>query len=224
MLDGKVDQPEPTILRRDDRQALLYPAQVNGLHGDSGVGKGWVALHAVAQQINAGHTVLVVDTEDVPASIVARLRLLGATDTAIRDRLIYVRPTDPFGLVAVDHLVELVTDRDVSLVVVDSLGECFGLDAIDENHDAEVGPWLRRVARRLADAGPAVLLVDHTTKANDNPLHPSGSKRKRAAIGGASYYVTALKPLAQKKAAGSDSPAPRTDTARSQEENTPPTS
>ena len=199
VLDGEVDQPEPTILRRDDRQALLYPGQVNGLHGDSGVGKGWVALHAVAQQTNAGRTVMVVDTEDVPTSIVARLRLLGATDTAIRDRLLYVRPTDSFGAFAVDHLVELVTARNVALVVVDSLGECFGLDGIDENHDAEVGPWLRRVARRLADAGPAVLLVDHSTKANDNPLHPSGSKRKRAAIGGASYYVTAPIPLVQNK-------------------------
>jgi hypothetical protein len=83
----------------------------------------------------------------------------------------------------------------VSLVVIDSIGECFGLDGINEDKDAEVGPWMRRVARVLADAGAAVLLVDHSTKANDNPLHPSGSKRKRAAIGGASYLVTAIKPL-----------------------------
>jgi hypothetical protein len=46
-----------------------------------------------------------------------------------------------------------------------------------------------------ADAGMAVVLIDHSTKAADNPLHPSGSKRKRAAITGASYLVTAPKPL-----------------------------
>jgi hypothetical protein len=131
----------------------------------------------------------------VAESIVSRLRLLGATDTAIAAHLIYIRPTAEFGPLAIEHLVELAIERNVSLVVIDSLGECFGLDGIDENHDAEVGPWLRRVARRLADAGPAVLLVDHSTKANENALHPSGSKRKRAAIGGASYYITAPGPL-----------------------------
>jgi hypothetical protein len=195
VLAGHHSQPEPTILRRDDGQCLVYPGQVNGVHGDSGVGKGWFALSAIVQQITAGRTVMLMDTEDVATSIVARLRLLGATDQAIADRLIYVRPTAPFGTFAVDHLVDLVQRRNVALVVIDSLGECFGLDGIDENHDAEVGPWLRRVARRLADAGPAVLIVDHATKSNDNPLHPSGSKRKRAAIGGASYLITATKPL-----------------------------
>lgn len=194
-LTGTLAQPEPTIMRRDDGLCLLYPGQVNGIHGDSGTGKGWTALFAVTQQLAGGRAVMIVDTEDVPTSIIGRLRQLGATDLAMRDRLIYVRPTDPFGMLAVDHLVGLVDELNVSLVVIDSIGECFGLDGIDENHDSEVGPWLRRVARPLADAGAAVLLVDHSTKANDNPLHPSGSKRKRAAIGGASYLVTAPKPL-----------------------------
>ncbi len=60
---------------------------------------------------------------------------------------------------------------------------------------------MRRVPRRLADAGPCVLLLDHSTKAMDNPLHPSGSKRKRAAINGASYLVTA-KPALSREAGG----------------------
>jgi hypothetical protein len=195
ILAGHHEQPSPSIMRRDDGQSLFYTGQVNGIHGDSGTGKGWIVLHAVAQQLRSGRTVLVLDAEDVATSIVARLRTLGATDHDISTRLLYIRPTDQFNVFAVDHLIDLVTDHNVSLIVIDSLGECFGLDGIDENHDAEVGPWLRRVARRLADAGPAVVLVDHSTKANDNPLHPSGSKRKRAAIGGASYLVTARTPL-----------------------------
>lgn len=191
VVSGEVVQPSPSVLRRDDGQCLFYAGQINGIHGDSGVGKGWVALLAVAQQLRAGRNAMFVDVEDVPASIVARLRLLGATDSEIVDRLVYVRPVDAFGAVAVDRLLDLIAERHPSIVVLDSLGECFGLDGIDENHDAEVAPWLRRVARRLADAGPAILLVDHSTKAADNPLYPSGSKRKRAAIGGASYLLTA---------------------------------
>lgn len=195
VLAGHVLRPEPSILRRDDRHGLFYAGQVNGVHGDSGTGKGWIVLTACVQQITAGRHVVFVDLEDVPESIVSRLRLLGAADDGIVERFHYVRPTDPFGFFAVTSLVELVRDTQASLLVVDSLGEAFGLDGINEDKDNEVGPWLRAVARPLADAGAAVVLVDHSTKATDNPLHPSGSKRKRAAIGGASYLVTSPSPL-----------------------------
>jgi len=75
--------------------------------------------------------------------------------------------------------------------VLDSLGELFALAGIDENSDADVGPWLRLVARPIADAGAAVVSIDHTTKSTENPMHPSGSKRKRAAITGALHRVDA---------------------------------
>lgn len=136
-----------------------------------------------------------LDLEDNPSSIVARLRIIGARDDEIADRFIYIRPTAPFGPFELAHLVTLVEERGVSLVIIDSLGEAFGLDGTDENADVEVGPWMRRIPRRLADAGPAVINVDHSTKANDNPLFPSGSKRKRAAITGAMYLLTATVPL-----------------------------
>jgi hypothetical protein len=71
-----------------------------------------------------------------------------------------------------------------------------GLEGVDEDRDVQVGPWLRRVARRLADStGAGVIIIDHSTKAKDNPLFPSGSKRKRAAITGASYLIEAVRPL-----------------------------
>lgn len=199
VLDGDLAQPEPTILRRDDRRALLYPGEINEIHGDSGVGKGWLTLYAVDQQLRAGRTVMLVDAEDTARSIVARLQIIGTPTEAIRERLLYIRPTDPFTQWNLDHLLELIGERGPSLVVLDSLGECFGLDGVNENHDAEVGPWLRRVARPIADAGPAVLLIDHTTKAADNPLHASGSKRKRAAVGGASYLLAAATALSAEK-------------------------
>lgn len=195
VLAGEVTQPKPTVLRRHDGRHLFFPGQVNGLHGDSGTGKGWVLCHAVADELAAGNNVMYLDLEDVAASIVGRLIALGATTDEIAQRFTYIRPTVPLDPRAVHHLVGIIDTIEPTLLIVDSLGEAFGLEGIDENKDAEVGPWLRAVARTLADAGPAVVLVDHSTKANDNPLHPSGSKRKRAAIGGASYLVTATKPL-----------------------------
>lgn len=195
VMSGGYVQPIPTVLHRDDRQALFYAAAINGLHGQSGEGKGWIACQAIVEQLARGRTVVLIDLEDNEASIVARLKILGATDAQLVDQLVYLRPADPFTPTAVEHLRRIVTERQPSLVIIDSLGEAFGLDGIDENADSEVGPWLRRVARPIAELGPAVVLVDHSTKANDNPLFPSGSKRKRAAIGGASYLVTATSPF-----------------------------
>ncbi len=195
VLAGDWTQPTPELLTRTDGAALLYAGQINGIHGDSGTGKGWVACTAIAEVIRSGQRAMLIDLEDTPTSIVARLRLLGLDDAQISAGLDYRRPQEPFTITAVARLCADVVEGRHALVVIDSLGEAFALAGVDENKDSEVGPWLRNVARPLADTGAAVLLVDHSTKSSDNPLHPSGSKRKRAAIGGASYLIEAVKPL-----------------------------
>jgi hypothetical protein len=96
---------------------------------------------------------------------------------------------------AVRAVLDLIAEHQPTLVVLDSVGAAFGLEGINEDRDNEVGPWLERVPKVLAKAGPAVLPIDHSTKAGDNPLHPSGSKRNRAAVTGASYLAEVLIPF-----------------------------
>ncbi len=195
VLAGNYVQPLPDWLVRRDGMALLYPGSINGLHGDSGSGKGWVVCFAIAEAARRNRATLLVDYEDTAVSITARLLLLSMTPEEILRWFVYVRPQVSPGPRAVAHLCELVAQHDVALVVIDSIGEAFATEGLDENKDVEVGPWYRRVARPLADTGAAVLLVDHSTKAADNQLHPSGSKRKRAAITGASYFAEAIAPF-----------------------------
>jgi hypothetical protein len=194
-LAGTHARPQPTVGRRDDRQALFYEQSINLLFGDSGSGKSLFLLWVIAQSIAAGNHAVYLDFEDTPESIVSRLLTLGARPDDIAERFHYFRPTDPLTIEDVDLFVNACTQLRPAILVIDSLGEAFGLEGINENADNEVGPWLRRVARRIADAGPAVVLVDHVTKAGESPLHPSGSKRKRAAVGGASYRIDAIRPL-----------------------------
>lgn len=192
------EQPRPTVLMRSDASGygcLFYEGAINGIHGDSGTGKGWVALSAIKTLIVNGDNAVLVDLEDTPGSIISRLRLLGVRDSTIEEHLVYIRPTAPPMLSDIAALVELIIARHIRLVVIDSLGEAFGLDGVNEDKDVEVAPWYRRNLRPLADAGAAIIVIDHATKAADNPLHPSGSKRKRAAITGASYLVSAVVPL-----------------------------
>lgn len=195
ILQGTVIQPVPEQLIRDDGKALFYAGSVNGIHGDSGTGKGWIICKLIAENALHGRRTLLLDLEDTATSITSRLLQLGMTAYDIETWLVYVRPQVPFNPHAVDHFRGLISTHNVANVVIDSIGEAFALEGVNEDKDNEVGPWYRKVARPLADTGAAVTLVDHSTKANDNPLHPSGSKRKRAAITGASYQVEAVKPF-----------------------------
>ena len=196
VLDGDLTSPSPTVLAIDvlPRRHLFYPGTINGIHGDSGIGKSWVSAIAMAQEIRAGRNVMLIDYEDTPQTLCSRLLALLVPAGVIAAHVDYRRPSEMAVTPAVAELVGAITNNRIGLVVVDSLGEAFGVEGIDENSDAEVGPFLREVIRPLADAGAAVVIIDHSTKAKDNPLYPSGSKRKRAAITGASYYVTSDRP------------------------------
>ena len=88
-----------------------------------------------------------------------------------------------------------------ALVVVDSTGEGLALEGANPNADEEVAAWFLRVPRRLSlvtyddQPGPAVVVLDHVTKADDGGLWPIGSQRKRAAISGAQYMQRLVKPF-----------------------------
>ncbi len=195
-LAGAIGRTLPTVFEREDHLCHFYAGRLNGVHGDSGTGKSMVMALAAAQEMNAKRHVGWVDLEDPdPTTLIERERMLGVKDATIAERLHYYAPREPFSDEAVTELVREAAEHDISLLVIDSLGEAFSLNGVNEDRDNEVGPFLRRYMRPLADAGPAVVTVDHSTKANDNSLHPSGSKRKRAAIQGASYLIEAPKPL-----------------------------
>jgi hypothetical protein len=204
VLAGDLAAPTPTVLEVDTtpRRHLFYARAVNGIHGDSGIGKSWVATVAMAQELAKGNRVMLIDYEDTPQTLCARLLSLLVPTDRITTLVDYRRPHDYATDEAVTELVAAITGDNITLVVVDSLGEAFGLQGIDENADKEVAPFIRNVIRPLADAGAAVVVIDHSTKAKDNPLHPSGSKRKRAAFTGASYLVSSERPPV--KAEGAD--------------------
>lgn len=195
-IDGR---PHPSTLTRDDGLGLLYSGMVNGIHGESGSGKTWLALHASAQQLRAGNRVIYIDHEGDPRSIVARLLDLGLDADTIHRGFLYTQPETAFSEGG-SALEDSVRDYSPTLVVIDSTGEGLALHGAKPNADEEVALWFREVPRRIADEGPAVLLLDHSAKASGGELWPIGSQRKRAAINGAQFYVETLNPFARERA------------------------
>jgi hypothetical protein len=132
-LSGELPELEPTVLRRDDGVALFTAGRINGIHGDSGIGKSWVALVAAAQELDAGKHVIWVDFEDPdPSTVVNRLtEELDAPDEAITERLHYYRPLEPFDDAAVTELEDVARSTSASLLRI--------YTASGASHDAAQG-------------------------------------------------------------------------------------
>jgi len=189
--------PTPTVCERRDGSPLFYERAYNGIHGVDGSGKSWLGLFAIAQEIKDGRGAVLVDLEDSEATTVARLRQIGVSDDDIANHLALIRPDSPLRPDEVREVGDAACDVKARIVIVDSLGEALALNGLDENSDAEMTPYLRLRLRPIAERGFAVTTIDHSVKsAASDPLWPSGSKRKRAAISGALYQVEAVQPFA----------------------------
>lgn len=177
--------------------ALVYAGRLNALNGEPGGGKTWVALHTCAEAMKEGHTVVYIDLEDHPGSIVGRLKALGASRDDLLQRLLYIRPSAPLVPESLECLERTLRIREVSLVVIDSIGELMALQGVGPNDDDAVARFYRAVPRHLADLGPAVLVLDHVPKSNEHaPLYAIGSQRKKAAIDGAAFMVETVRAFA----------------------------
>lgn len=186
------DRAEPErqadVLTRTDGTALLYTADLNWIYGDSGSGKTWIALAAAVQELAAGRHVAWIHYEDpTPATIIGRLKTLNVPRHIAVAQFHYL---DPQGTtINWPDLITLCHSHNITWVTLDSVGEALNAAGLNEDSDAEVGPWLTTGPRAMANAGIGIVCVDHGTKAQNQKLHPSGSKRKRAAVTGTALLI-----------------------------------
>src|SRR5699024_10137088 len=83
---GDMKKVEPTIMRRTDDAHVFYAGRLNVLIGDPESAKTWVALAAVAKELQRGGRALYVDTDHNGIDgIVPRLDILGAPVDAVDD-------------------------------------------------------------------------------------------------------------------------------------------
>ena len=202
--DGSVARLAPSVGDIGDGHHLFYRGKVNGVAGDSNGGKSWLAL-AVCTQAIATATVVYVDLEDDQLGTVERLVDLGADPEAILNRFVYIHPFERYDRLAEAHLMQVIAAHNPALVVIDSTGEALALNGCNPNADEDVAEWFRRLPAQIARRGPAVVVLDHVTKADalDPGLWPTGSQRKRAAISGAQYMLRVSKPFSRDRGGSS---------------------
>jgi hypothetical protein len=197
MLDDELPEaPAPEILKRADGVPLFYRGEVNLLFGDPEHGKTWVGLAACAEVLEAGGRVMVVDIDhNGAAAIVSRLLMLDAPKEALRDpdRFRHCEPGE------VAEVLQMVTDCaqwSPDVVMVDSTGELVPMFAANSDNGDDFTRVHARVLQPLADAGAAVVLVDHLAKGNESrKLGPGGTIAKRRTVGGLSLRVVRERPF-----------------------------
>jgi hypothetical protein len=195
LLDGELPEPpKPVLLRRVDGHALLYAGRVNGLFGDPETGKTWVAEAACVEALRAERRVLFMDLDhNGVEAVVANLLLLGAPARALRDRNLF-RYCVPDDRAEVRLIVEDCLLWRPAVAVIDSLGELLPMMGASSNVDDDYTLTNTNVLQPLADAGAAVITIDHLAK---NPQSrasgPTGANAKRRAPGGTSIRVKAAR-------------------------------
>lgn len=183
----------PTLGRRSDGEALLYPGLVHSVAGESEAGKSWLALLWCLELIQTGQPVLYVDFEDDAAAVVHRLLAVGASREVIQRHFTYIRPEEPL-FEGRDDFIAVAGCR--SLVVLDGVTEFMSLQRLRPTDDIDVAEMLL-LPRAVAAGGAAVVLLDHVPKERGRSRYATGSQHKLSGITGAAYILERRVPFAQ---------------------------
>lgn len=163
-LDGDFVQEVPSVAEALPSRSLFYAGRLNEIHGEPGEGKTNVAIAAINMILEAGGSVLYLDPEDTPKGFVNRALGLGGDEAAIRDRVHYLHNPAPEEIIAAQAWAAA---NPPNLVVLDGMAESLASCQMNEDSNPEVLEFLRSYLRPFAEAGCAVLILDHVTKAQD---------------------------------------------------------
>jgi hypothetical protein len=184
----------PSLLLREDDRGLLYAGRLHSFAGEPESGKSWLAQVAVAERLLEGAGVVYLDFEDAASSMVSRLRSLGCEPDGIRDRLRFVRPSEPL----IGPLPDELLDPAPALVVIDGVTEAFALLGRNVNDNTEAAELIALLARPFTTLGAAVVMIDHVVKGQDrNARYAIGAQHKLAAVDGAAYMLRQVSPFAR---------------------------
>lgn len=184
------EQQLPDVGEWPDGHGIFYAGKVNEVHGPSESGKTMFVLAVAAQEIRAGRDVIMVDYEDDPDAVAGRLRwVFGLEREEAEKHFHYFNP----GRSLTDEALEKLSQIPATLCIIDAVTEAMSCSGLDGRNENEVAAWYAEFPKRLAGAGMAVALIDHTSKTNHETA--LGSQHKKSAITGVSYTAKPVAPF-----------------------------
>ncbi|NEW76244.1 AAA family ATPase [Streptomyces rhizosphaericus] len=188
--DGET-QTDVGYLSGDMPIGIFYRGKINGVHAESEAGKSWFACLVVVQEIRAGRYVAYIDFEDDAASIVRRLKLLGASRRDVVTFFHYYSPTGPLAEEDEREFQQLISIGG-TLVVFDGMTESMAIEGLKGNDAEDVAAWHAKLTKPFAAAGWAVVVLDHVPHDGKRAI---GSQHKKSALTGVSYFLEPVRPI-----------------------------
>jgi len=186
---------EPSMLRREDGNHILYPGKINAIFGESESGKTWVALEAVRQELARGNKVFYIDFEDSARGIMNRLKTLKTPPEAL-SRFLYANPDTPYSPAISEALLATLAEFEPTLVVVDGVNAAMNLMGLDLEKNKDATEFSQRILRPLRTFNSGILTIDHVTKSKDTRgNYAIGAQAKRADIDGVAISVSVEQPF-----------------------------
>ncbi|MBF4998643.1 AAA family ATPase [Nocardia sp. BSTN01] len=188
VLADDYEPPRATILRRSDDIGLIYPGKAHSFIGESEVGKSWIALQAVAEQIALGERVLYLDYETDAAEITGRLRAMGVPKGDLLRYLDYRQPEMP------PTANDTATLTGYALAVIDGVTACLSTFGFKGDSNDDVAIWTERLLKPVARNSAAVVSTDHVTKAKDTRGNYAIGAQSKRALADVCYLVSSDDP------------------------------
>lgn len=170
---------------------IFYRGKINGVHAESEAGKSWLACLVVVQEIRARRHVVYIDFEDDAASIVRRLKLLGANREDLVNLFHYRNPTGPLTEGDEQEFQRLIAIGG-TLAIFDGMTEAMALDGLKGNDAEDVAAWHAKMTKPFAAALWAVVVLDHVPHDGKRAI---GSQHKKSALTGVSYFLEPVNPI-----------------------------
>jgi hypothetical protein len=195
VIAGERRAAPPTILRRTDGEALIYPRRLHSIASEPEGGKGWLTLAAMAEVVLAGGTAALIDFEVDAGEFVDRMEALGVPAEILIARCRYLRPDESLGDNGWRALEATLMSAPLDLVVLDGVTEAMSLDGLSPLDNVEVAGWLELPRRLIARTGAAAVLVDHLTKDRESRgKFAFGAQHKLAGVD-VSYHLKVVEPF-----------------------------
>jgi hypothetical protein len=170
---------------------IFYRGKVNGVHAESEAGKSWLSCLVAVQEIRARRHVVYIDFEDDAASIIRRLRLLGANREDLVTFFHYRNPTGPLTEADTQDFQRLISISG-TLAVFDGMTEGMSLEGLKGNDAEDVAAWHAKLTKPFAAAYWAVVVLDHVPHDGKRAI---GSQHKKSALTGVSYFLEPVNPI-----------------------------
>ncbi|MDX2822179.1 AAA family ATPase [Streptomyces ipomoeae] len=184
-------QTEVGSLSGDMPLGVFYRGKINGVHAESEAGKSWLACLVTVQEIRARRHVAYIDFEDDAASIVRRLKMLGASRDDIAAYFHYYNPNGPLTDADEREFQRLVSIGG-SLAIFDGMTEAMALEGLNGKDAEDVAAWHAKLTKPFAAAQWAVAVLDHVPHDGNRAI---GSQHKKSAITGVSYFLDPVHPI-----------------------------